>query len=67
MFDFLYGLPLLIIMTFWIFGTIVYLLPTIIALAMRKRQRLAIILLNIFGGWTGIGWFVALIWAAIKE
>ncbi len=67
MFHFLYGLPLLIIMMFWFFGTIVYFLPTIIAVATRKRQRLAIILLNIFGGWTGIGWLVALIWAAIKE
>jgi len=67
MFHFLIGLPLLIIMMFWFFGTIVYFLPTIIALAMRKKQRLAIILLNIFGGWTGIGWLVALIWAAIKE
>jgi len=54
-------------MMFWFFGTIVYFLPTIIAVATRKRQRLAIILLNIFGGWTGIGWLVALIWAAIKE
>jgi hypothetical protein len=24
-------------------------------------------MINIFTGWTGIGWFVALIWASIKE
>ena len=46
---------------------LLYLLPTIFAMTRRKIQFLAIFLLNVFAGWTGIGWLAALIWAAIKE
>lgn len=66
-FDFLYGLPWLLLMLFWLFGVIIYFLPTIIALSRRKKQAAAIVLLNIFGGWTGVGWLVALIWSVLKE
>ena len=48
-------------------GMALYFLPSIIALTRHKRQTLAIFLLNLFAGWTGIGWIGALIWAAIKE
>jgi hypothetical protein len=41
-----------------------YFLPSIIALARNKRDALAIFLLNLFLGWSVIGWFVALIWSA---
>jgi hypothetical protein len=41
-----------------------YFLPSIIALARSKRDILAIFLLNLFLGWSVIGWVVALIWAA---
>ena len=51
-FPFFFGLPLLM-----------YFLPSIIALARNKRDTLAIFLLNLFLGWSIIGWFVALIWA----
>jgi hypothetical protein len=43
---------------------LMYFLPSIIALARSKRDLLAIFLLNFFLGWSIIGWFVALIWAA---
>jgi len=46
------------------FWTVMYFLPSIIALARSKRDLLAIFLLNLFLGWSVIGWFVALIWAA---
>jgi hypothetical protein len=46
---------------------VLYLLPSFIALARHKRQILAICLINLFAGWTAIGWFAALIWAAIVE
>ncbi len=40
----------------------VYFLPTIIALIRRKRNKmLTIVLLNIFGGWTLVGWIIALV------
>ena len=45
------------------FGFVMYFLPSIIALARNKRDITAILLLNIFLGWTMIGWLVALIWA----
>ena len=62
-----YGLPLLTVILIWVFGTLTYFLPTIVAVAHKKKQILSIILLNIFAGWTLIGWLVALVWAAIKQ
>jgi hypothetical protein len=51
---------------FHIFGFffLMYFLPTIIALARSKRDTTAILLLDLFLGWTMIGWVVALVWAA---
>lgn len=40
-----------------------YLLPTLIASGRGLYQRTAIAMLNIFLGWTFIGWVAALIWA----
>ncbi|MDD4923947.1 MAG: superinfection immunity protein [Dehalococcoidales bacterium] len=45
----------------------VYFLPTIVAVVRKKRNALAIFLLNFFLGWTFIGWVVALVWAATKD
>lgn len=45
------------------FGFVMYFLPSIIALARSKRDIVGILLLNIFLGWTMIGWVVALVWA----
>ncbi len=53
LFHFFLGLPLLM-----------YFLPSIIALARSKRDLTAIFLLNLFLGWSVIGWIVALVWAA---
>jgi hypothetical protein len=49
---------------FFGFGFALYFLPSIIALARSKRDTLAIFLLNLFLGWSVIGWIVALVWAA---
>ena len=51
---------------FHLFGlwSVMYFLPTIIAAIRSKRDLLAIFLLNLFLGWSVIGWIVALIWAA---
>lgn len=48
-------------------GTALYFLPSIIALARSKRDLLAIFLLNLFLGWSVIGWIVALVWAAKND
>ncbi len=44
------------------FGAI-HFLPTIIAALRNSRNVVGIFLLNLFLGWTVIGWIVALIWA----
>jgi hypothetical protein len=48
---------------FFGFGFLMYFLPTILAFARNKRDTTAILLLNMFLGWTMIGWVVALVWA----
>jgi Superinfection immunity protein len=52
---------------FFGFGSFLYFLPFIVALARSKRDVLGIFLLNFFLGWTVIGWVVALIWAAKQD
>ena len=41
----------------------IYFTPAIIAYSRKKRNVNAILVLNIFLGWTIIGWLIALIWA----
>lgn len=55
-FGFGFGIPMLM-----------YFLPSLIALARSKRDLLAIFLLNLFLGWSVIGWIVALVWAAKND
>ena len=45
----------------------VYFAPTITAANAGSRFLLPIFVLNLFLGWTFIGWFVALIWAVTSE
>lgn len=44
---------------------LLYFLPAIIA--RNKRDATAILIFNLFLGWTGIGWLVALAWACGAE
>ena len=44
----------------------IYILPLLIATAIDHKNRIAIGLLNLFLGWTGLGWLAALIWAVTK-
>ena len=52
---------------FFGFGFVMYFLPSIIAIVRSKRDVTAIILLNLFLGWTMIGWVVSLVWALKKD
>ncbi len=45
----------------------VYFLPTVVALLRHKQNTLAIFLLNLFLGWTFVGWVFAIIWAATVD
>lgn len=44
-----------------------YFLPTILAVIRRKSSAVGIFLLNLFLGWTLIGWIGALIWALSSD
>ena len=50
---------------FIIFGFLFYCLPTIIG--WKKKNLKGILLLNLFLGWTILGWIGALIWAVTSE
>jgi hypothetical protein len=50
-------------MHFLLVAIALYFLPAIIAAARHTHNATAILLLNIFLGWTLIGWFVALVMA----
>lgn len=52
---------------FGLIGLGIYFLPTIIAAVRQTKSILGIVLLNIFGGWTFIGWIIALVWALVGE
>lgn len=60
-------LPAFFFFPFIGFGTVMYFLPTILAFARNKRDVVGILLLNIFLGWTVIGWVVALVWAVKQD
>jgi len=52
---------------FFGFGFVMYFLPVIVALLKSRRDTLSLLLLNLFLGWTFIGWVVALVWAFKPE
>lgn len=46
---------------------VLYFIPTFNALCARHPQSMAIALLNIFAGWSGVGWIGALVWSAVRQ
>jgi Superinfection immunity protein len=46
--------------------TAIYFLPTLVA-AHRGHSVAGILLLNLFFGWTGIGWAAMLLWALVSR
>ena len=51
----------------FLFSFGLYFLPSIIAGGRRKRNQWAIFVVNLFLGWTFVGWIVALVWSAAYE
>ena len=49
--------------SFGLVAALLYFLPTIIAFIRGHHSRLGILLLNLFLGWSGLGWIIALIWS----
>jgi ABC-type transport system involved in cytochrome c biogenesis permease component len=44
----------------------IYFFPTLMAFLNRHHNTAAIFILNLFFGWTLLGWVAALIWAYVK-
>ncbi len=61
------GLPEVLFMPVFLVLIAVHFLPTIVAVVRHHPKTLAIVLINIFLGWTVIGWVVALIWAFVSQ
>jgi hypothetical protein len=55
----------LLILFLIVLAILVYFFPSIVA--RKKENFLAIFVLNLFLGWSFLGWVVALIWAVMKE
>lgn len=49
------------------FGLLIYFLPTLVAYNRKPSNWLGIFALNVFLGWSFIGWVVALVWACAGE
>ena len=54
-----------VVMFLIVFCIVVYFLPAIIAISREHQHRVPILLLNLFLGWTAIGWVAALVWSAM--
>jgi hypothetical protein len=46
---------------------IIYFAPTIIAFIRQKENAVSILMLNLFLGWTFVGWVIALVWSFMVE
>ena len=44
-----------------------YFIPSFIAVSRHHRNKTAIIVLNIFVGWSVIGWIIALVWSFTND
>lgn len=59
--------PFFFVPHFFGIGLLMYFLPTIVALVRSKRDTGAIFVLNLFLGWSVIGWIIALVWALKQD
>jgi len=44
---------------------LIYFIPWIVAAKRKHRQRWHIFILNLFLGWTFVGWVAALVWSSM--
>jgi hypothetical protein len=52
---------------FTVLGLAIYFLPTIIAMARGHKNTAAILVVNMFLGWTFLGWVGALAWSCTNN
>lgn len=60
------GFGLVLILLF-LLGIVFYLLPAIVAFARHHEYRWVILALTIIGGWTGVCWIIAMVWAVFPH
>jgi hypothetical protein len=60
----MFGLGIFVLGLIVLVGGCVYFLPTIVALHWRHPSTLGIFILNLFLGWSVVGWVASLVWAA---
>ena len=60
----LFGLGVLLA---FILGLLIYFIPTFIAFKREHAHKIAILVLNLIAGGTGIGWVAAFIWAFVDN
>ena len=58
---------LLTLIAYILIFLIIYFLPLIVAVLRNNKQSEEIAALNLFLGWTLIGWVAAFIWAIVKR
>ena len=58
-------MDLVLFLLFAVFGIAVYFFPALVAFHGQKQNRGAILVLNLFLGWTLLGWVGSLIWAMV--
>ena len=46
---------------------VIYFAPSVIAMSREHHDTPSIVLLNVFSGWTVLGWIVALGWSASSK
>jgi len=46
---------------------LIYFLPTLVAYNKKRKNKLAILVVNTFLGWTFLGWIIALVWCVKEE
>jgi len=47
--------------------SLLYFIPTIIAVASESKYAAPAILVNVFAGWTFLGWIMAIVFASIQK
>ncbi len=59
-----FGIVILVLLA--IIGLVIYFIPTSVARKNKSPNKVAVIILNIFLGWSLIGWVIALVLACKK-
>jgi hypothetical protein len=57
-----FGLIVLVII-----ALLIYFIPSFMAGSRHKTNSVAITMLNLFLGWTLVGWVIALVWACTND